>query len=68
MDRNTWPEEFDFNSKELDDLEIAKTELPNNSFLIEDMLNQGFDFIPLNSSGYSNTGRVDNLFTFFIVN
>lgn len=54
MDRNTWLEEFDFSSKELDDLETAKTELPNNSFLIEDMLNQGFDFIPLNSSDYSN--------------
>jgi len=55
MDRKAWSEEFDLNSKELDDLEITKTELPNNSFLIEDMLNQGFNFIPLNSSGYSKT-------------
>jgi|TARA_Y100000310_G_scaffold146567_1_gene145895 predicted Rossmann fold nucleotide-binding protein DprA/Smf involved in DNA uptake len=55
MDRNDWLEEFDFNPKEVDDLETTKTKLPNYSFLVEDLLNQGFELIPLNSEEYSPT-------------
>ncbi|MFC1724607.1 DNA-processing protein DprA [candidate division KSB1 bacterium] len=55
MDKTGWFEEFNFNQKELDDLETAKTELPNYSFLVEDLLNQGFELIPLNSNEYSPT-------------
>lgn len=57
LDKRGWAEEFDFNQKELDDLETAKTELPNYSFLVEDLLNQGFELIPFNSAEYSPTLR-----------
>jgi len=53
MDKNGWEDEFDFSYKELDDLEKAKTELPNYSFLVEDLLNQGFELIPFNTDDYS---------------
>ena len=57
IDKRGWSEEFDFNQKELDDLETAKTELPNYSFLVEDLLNQGVELIPFNSTDYSPTLR-----------
>ena len=55
MNKNDWSKEFDFLHKELDDLEKAKTELPNYSFLVEDLLNQGFELIPFNTDEYSST-------------
>jgi DNA processing protein len=55
MDKTGWSEDFNFNQKELNDLETAKTELPNYSFLVEDLLSQGFELIPLNSNEYSPT-------------
>jgi len=55
IDKTGWSEEFDFNPKELNDLETAQIELPNYSFLVEDLLNQGFELIPLNSDEYSPT-------------
>ncbi len=55
MDQKSWSEEFHFNSKELNDLDIAKTELPNYSFLVEDLLNQGFELIPIDADDYSPT-------------
>ena len=53
MNENDWSGEFNFNAKELDDLNNAKLELPNYSFLAEDLLNQGFDLVPINSEKYS---------------
>lgn len=55
MDKNDWSIEFDFSSKELDDLDKTKTDLPNYSFLVEDLLNQGFELIPFNTNDYSPT-------------
>tara|TARA_B100000959_G_C14935965_1_gene605741 strand:+ start:350 stop:1450 length:1101 start_codon:yes stop_codon:yes gene_type:complete len=55
MNKEDWKNEFDFSFKELDDLEKAKIELPNYSFLVEDLLNQGFEFIPFNTNDYSPT-------------
>lgn len=47
--------EFRLNTKEAEDLENAKTELPNYSFLAESLLQQGFDLITIDSEEYSNT-------------
>lgn len=55
MEKNSWSDEFGFIPKELKDLETAKTELPNYSFLVEDLLNQGFELIPFDSEEYSPT-------------
>lgn len=55
MDKTGWSEDFNFNQKELNDLKTAKIELPNYSFLVEDLLSQGFELIPLNSNEYSPT-------------
>ena len=40
--------------KEVDELNQAKNELPNNSFLVEDLLEQGYDLIPILSDRYPN--------------
>jgi len=55
MKNDDWKNEFNFSFKELDDLEKAKIELPNYSFLVEDLLNQGFELIPFNTKDYSPT-------------
>ena len=53
MNKDGWSSEFNFNSKEIDDLNTAKLELPNYSFLAEELLDQGFYLIPFNSDKYS---------------
>tara|TARA_Y100001970_G_scaffold289332_1_gene419359 strand:+ start:1900 stop:3000 length:1101 start_codon:yes stop_codon:yes gene_type:complete len=53
MDKDGWLSEFNFNSKEINDLDTAKLELPNYSFLAEELLDQGFYIIPFNSDKYS---------------
>jgi predicted Rossmann fold nucleotide-binding protein DprA/Smf involved in DNA uptake len=57
---NDWKQIFKLEDKEINDLEIARKELPNYSFLLEDMLNQGYELIPFNSSDYPKTLK-DNL-------
>lgn len=60
LSHNEWTETFELDSKELNDLEQAKKELPNYSFLLENMLSQGYELIPFNSSDYPKTLK-DNL-------
>lgn len=60
LSHNEWIEIFKLEDKEINDLEIARKELPNYSFLLEDMLNQGYELIPFNSSDYPKTLK-DNL-------
>jgi len=60
LSHNDWKQTFKLEDKEIDDLEIARKELPNYSFLLEDMLNQGYELIPFNSSDYPKTLK-DNL-------
>ena len=55
LSKSDWNNEFDFTNKELSDLEIAKKTLANYSFLAEDLLNQGFNLIPINSTEYPQT-------------
>lgn len=53
LDTEKWKNDFDLSEKEISDLEEAKKDLPNNSFLAEDLLSQGFEIIPINSPEYS---------------
>lgn len=52
LSHHEWAEIFKLDDKEINDLETARKELANYSFLLEDMLNQGYELIPFNSSDY----------------
>ena len=60
LSHDEWIEIFKLNDKEISDLETARKELANYSFLLEDMLSQGYELIPFNSSDYPKTLK-DNL-------
>ncbi len=60
LTHDEWVEIFKLEDKEINDLETARKELPNYSFLLEDMLSQGYELIPFNSSDYPKTLK-DNL-------
>lgn len=55
-----WKHEYNLGEKELAGVKAAKTELPNSSFLAEDLLAQGYEVISLYSPEYSKTLK-DNL-------
>lgn len=52
---NDWKDKFGLSDLDILDLQTAKSELPNNAFLAEDLLSQGFEIVPLNSPDYSKT-------------
>lgn len=52
LDKKGWRELFDFNDKELADLEYAKNEIPRLAFIAEQLQNEGFQIIPINSPDY----------------
>lgn len=54
-DENVWKEEFGLSEKESIDLLNARKEIPGNAFLAESMESQGYEIIPITSSGYSKT-------------
>lgn len=60
LSRDKWMETYKLEDKEINDLEQAEKELANYSFLLEDMLSQGYELIPFNSSEYPKTLK-DNL-------
>ncbi len=47
--------EFSLSSDQILDIQKLKLELPNYSFLAEDLLEQGFQLIPIDSKEYSQT-------------
>jgi len=55
LNQSEWQKEFNLNFKEINDLLNAKNELPNYSFLAENLFAQGFKLIPINSEYYANT-------------
>ncbi len=52
---NNWIAHFGLTKKEIDILENAKKEIPNYSFLAEDLFAQGYEIIPINSPEYPKT-------------
>jgi len=55
LDATELKHEFNLSANQVVDIEKVKTELPNYSFLAENLLEQGFRLIPLNSKDYSET-------------
>ncbi len=53
LQANEIKNEFNLSVDQVADIEKAKTDLPNYSFLAENLSAQGFQIIPLNSSEYS---------------
>lgn len=52
LDKKGWKELFALTDKELNDLEYAKTDLPRLAFIAEQLQNEGFQIIPINSPDY----------------
>lgn len=55
LDKPDYLRDFELNDNEANDLLNAKKELPNNSFLAEDLISQGYELITINSPDYSKT-------------
>lgn len=51
----TWSSKYQLDSKEISDLQKAKSELANNAFFAENLLSQGYELIPITSPEYSKT-------------
>jgi predicted Rossmann fold nucleotide-binding protein DprA/Smf involved in DNA uptake len=47
-----WSTDFGLSPAEIAELQRAKDQLPNTSFVAEDLLSQGFDVVPINSPEY----------------
>lgn len=52
---NEWKYKFGLSNSDILDLQNAKSELPNNAFLAEDLLSQGFEVVPISSPEYSKS-------------
>lgn len=50
-----WRAFYNLNEKEIADLKNARSEVPNNSFLAENLMNEGYEIIPLTDPEYSKT-------------
>jgi predicted Rossmann fold nucleotide-binding protein DprA/Smf involved in DNA uptake len=60
LDKKGWRELFAFTEKELSDLESAKKDMPRLAFIAEQLQNEGFQIIPINSPDYPKVLK-DNL-------
>lgn len=52
LEKKDWVELFTFTEKELTDLEYAKNDMPRLAFIAEQLQNEGFQIIPVNSPDY----------------
>ncbi|MFA5045426.1 MAG: DNA-processing protein DprA [Paludibacter sp.] len=55
LSESIWSSRYLLDNKEISDLLKAKSELPNNAFFAENLLNQGYELIPITSPEYSKT-------------
>lgn len=53
LSETEWKDKYLLSEKEIFDLRLAKSELPNNAFLAEDFFNQGYELIPIVSTDFS---------------
>ncbi|MDO4164062.1 MAG: DNA-processing protein DprA [Bacteroides sp.] len=54
-----WKEAFEMSDEEIEWINVAKAELPNYAFLAEDLLEQGYDLIPIMSPDYPQSIKVN---------
>lgn len=52
LDKKGWKDLFAFSEKEITDLEFAKNDLPRIAFIAEQLQNDGYQIIPINSPDY----------------
>lgn len=50
-----WQKVYALEPKDIEELNAAKAELPNNAFLAEQLENEGYEIIPITSPDYSQT-------------
>jgi DNA processing protein len=55
LSEDQWRDVFNLKPQEIDDLKLAKSEVPNYAFLAESMLNEGYEILPVISAEYSKT-------------
>jgi DNA processing protein len=55
LSENEWKNHYGIESKDIEDLKNAKSELANIAFLAESLINEGYELIPITSSEYSKT-------------
>lgn len=55
LPETVWSSKYQLDSKEILDLQTAKSVLPNNAFFAENLLSQGYELIPITSPEYSKT-------------
>ena len=55
LDESTWKNKYGLVTADVNDLLKAKSDLPNLAFLAEQLFNEGYEIIPLNSLAYSPT-------------
>ena len=55
LSKNDILKKFELETKDFEDLELSKKELPNYSFMIENLISQGYEIITMDSSKYSKT-------------
>jgi len=55
LPEDAWRNEFGLDSQAIEDLKNAQTELPNQAFLAESLLNEGYEVIPVTSPEYPVT-------------
>lgn len=49
LNESEWKNIYQLSDNQIRDLTTAKNNLPNNSFLAEELLSQGYEIIPINS-------------------
>lgn len=54
-EQTDWGHDYELNQTEIELFVDAKKELPNYAFLVEDLLAQGYNILPITSSDYSPT-------------
>jgi DNA processing protein len=60
LSEESWKNEYALDTHDIQDLQQAKSGLPNNAFLVESLINEGYELIPKTSAGYPKTLK-DNL-------
>jgi len=59
LPESVWSSKYQLDSKDISDLQKAKSELPNNAFFAENLFNQGYELIPITSPEYSKTLKIN---------
>ncbi len=55
IEHSVWEKEFELNKTEVELFANAKKELSNYAFMVEDLLEQGYNILPITSKDYSPT-------------